>query len=235
MAMACRPDLIIFDEPTTALDVTTQIEVLAAIRDIVAQFDTAAHLHHPRPGGGGADGRPHHGAAPRQAGRGGRRPAQMLATRSEAYTKSLWAVAHARTRSRGARRRDRCCAVRSVDAAYGAGQGAARRQRSTCHRGRTVAVVGESGSGKSTLARVITGLLPPAAGEVLLRRQAAAAGARAAAPRTSCAGMQMIYQMPDTALNPRQRVRESSAGRSQFYLGPAGPALRAARPRAAAS
>ncbi|HEY0276224.1 MAG TPA: ATP-binding cassette domain-containing protein, partial [Paenirhodobacter sp.] len=42
MAMACRPDLIIFDEPTTALDVTTQIEVLASIRDIVRQFDTAA-------------------------------------------------------------------------------------------------------------------------------------------------------------------------------------------------
>jgi peptide/nickel transport system ATP-binding protein len=42
MAMACRPDLIIFDEPTTALDVTTQIEVLAAIRDIVEQFNTAA-------------------------------------------------------------------------------------------------------------------------------------------------------------------------------------------------
>ena len=42
MAMACRPDLIIFDEPTTALDVTTQIEVLASIRDIVEQFNTAA-------------------------------------------------------------------------------------------------------------------------------------------------------------------------------------------------
>ncbi|MFN4172938.1 MAG: ATP-binding cassette domain-containing protein, partial [Pseudorhodobacter sp.] len=42
MAMACRPELIIFDEPTTALDVTTQIEVLHAIRDIVAQFGTAA-------------------------------------------------------------------------------------------------------------------------------------------------------------------------------------------------
>src|SRR5215467_2316912 len=42
MAMSCRPDLIIFDEPTTALDVTTQIEVLAAIRDIVEQFGTAA-------------------------------------------------------------------------------------------------------------------------------------------------------------------------------------------------
>jgi peptide/nickel transport system ATP-binding protein len=42
MAMACRPDLIIFDEPTTALDVTTQIEVMSAIRDVVRQFNTAA-------------------------------------------------------------------------------------------------------------------------------------------------------------------------------------------------
>ena len=42
MAMACRPDLIIFDEPTTALDVTTQIEVLASIRTLVEQFHTAA-------------------------------------------------------------------------------------------------------------------------------------------------------------------------------------------------
>ncbi len=42
MAMACHPDLIIFDEPTTALDVTTQIEVLAAIRNVVEQFNTAA-------------------------------------------------------------------------------------------------------------------------------------------------------------------------------------------------
>ncbi len=42
MAMSCRPDLIIFDEPTTALDVTTQVEVLAAMRDIVESFNTAA-------------------------------------------------------------------------------------------------------------------------------------------------------------------------------------------------
>jgi peptide/nickel transport system ATP-binding protein len=42
MALSCRPDLIIFDEPTTALDVTTQIEVLVTIRDIVDQFNAAA-------------------------------------------------------------------------------------------------------------------------------------------------------------------------------------------------
>jgi peptide/nickel transport system ATP-binding protein len=42
MAMSCQPDIIIFDEPTTALDVTTQIEVLAAIKEITRRFNTAA-------------------------------------------------------------------------------------------------------------------------------------------------------------------------------------------------
>ncbi len=42
MAMACKPDLIIFDEPTTALDVTTQIEVLAAIKDAIKALNSAA-------------------------------------------------------------------------------------------------------------------------------------------------------------------------------------------------
>ena len=42
MAMACKPDLIVFDEPTTALDVTTQIEVLSAIKDVIRQFNTAS-------------------------------------------------------------------------------------------------------------------------------------------------------------------------------------------------
>ena len=42
MAISPRPELIIFDEPTTALDVTTQVEVLAAIRGIIKKFNTAA-------------------------------------------------------------------------------------------------------------------------------------------------------------------------------------------------
>ena len=42
MAMSPRPDLIIFDEPTTALDVTTQVEVLSSMRSIVEEFNTAA-------------------------------------------------------------------------------------------------------------------------------------------------------------------------------------------------
>ena len=72
MAMSCRPDLIIFDEPTTALDVTTQIEVLAAIRKVVEDFGTAALYITPRPRRSRADGRQGEGAPARRRGRGGR-------------------------------------------------------------------------------------------------------------------------------------------------------------------
>jgi peptide/nickel transport system ATP-binding protein len=74
-------------------------------------------------------------------------------------------------------------------------------------RGRTVAVVGESGSGKSTLARVITGLLPPAKGEITFegKRLPPALKDRS---KDQLRRLQMIYQMPDTALNPRRRVRD---------------------------
>jgi ABC-type dipeptide/oligopeptide/nickel transport system ATPase component len=63
MAMSPRPDLIIFDEPTTALDVTTQVEVLSAMRDIVEELQHRCHLHHSRSCRGCPDGRFHQGAA----------------------------------------------------------------------------------------------------------------------------------------------------------------------------
>ena len=74
MAMSCRPDLIIFDEPTTALDVTTQIE--GARRDPRHRRPVRHRraLHHARPRGRRADGRPHQGAAQGRRGRGGRHP-----------------------------------------------------------------------------------------------------------------------------------------------------------------
>jgi len=91
MAMSCRPDLIIFDEPTTALDVTTQIEVLAAIRDIVDEYNTAAiYITHDLAGVAQmADtikvllkGREVEEAPTKE----------MLDNPQEEYTKSLWAV-----------------------------------------------------------------------------------------------------------------------------------------------
>jgi peptide/nickel transport system ATP-binding protein len=91
MAMSCRPDLIIFDEPTTALDVTTQVEVIAAIRDIVEQFHTAAiYITHDLAVVAQMADRImvlRHGKLVEEA------PTRtMLSSPREEYTKSLWAV-----------------------------------------------------------------------------------------------------------------------------------------------
>jgi peptide/nickel transport system ATP-binding protein len=85
-------------------------------------------------------------------------------------------------------------------------------------RGRTVALVGESGSGKSTLARVITGLLPPLEGTITFDGQQLPPALKSR-NRESLRQMQMIYQMPDTALNPRQKVRKIIGRPLSFYFG----------------
>ena len=89
------------------------------------------------------------------------------------------------------------------------------------HRGKTMAVVGESGSGKSTLARAITGLLPPATGKVMFDGQEMPPSYTQRKP-DDLRRMQMIYQMPDTALNPRQKISEIIGRPVRFYLGKSG-------------
>ena len=85
-------------------------------------------------------------------------------------------------------------------------------------RGRTVAVVGESGSGKSTLARVITGLLPPSRGRVSYDGAELPPSLRQR-KLEQLRRMQMIYQMPDTALNPKQKVGKILGRPLQYYFG----------------
>src|SRR4029078_8602414 len=206
MAMACRPDLIIFDEPTTALDVTTQIEVLAAIKDIVHQFNTAAIYI------------PHDLAVVAQMAdrvmvlRYGELVEEpptgvMLTNPQHAYTKSLWAVRSLRKEEEepgeGA-----LLSVHGVNAGYRAAVKVLQDISIEVPRGRTVAVVGESGSGKSTLARVITGLLPSRQGSIELDGRALSPDYRRRS-RGDLRRMQMIVQMPDIALNPRHRVRDA--------------------------
>ncbi len=219
MAMACRPDLIIFDEPTTALDVTTQIEVLAAIRDVVEQFNTAAiYITHDL------------AVVAQMADRimvlryghlveeGLDR--ELLSNPKEEYTRKLIAVRTFRKEAEGRVDERPLLRVEHVSARYGGSGGVKVLDGITLdiHKARTVAVVGESGSGKSTLARVITGLLPPTEGRVLYGNEELPP-ALAHRNLDQLRRMQMIYQMPDTALNPRQRIREIIGRPLELYLG----------------
>ena len=225
MAMSCRPDLIIFDEPTTALDVTTQIEVLAAIRDIVDQFNTAAiYITHDLAvvaqmadtikvllKGEEVEEAP---------------TAEMLDNPQEDYTKSLWAV-RSFQRPQKSRPKDAVplISVRNVDAAYSGGVKVLDDVSFDIYEGMTVAVVGESGSGKSTTARVITGLLPPSKGEVLFKGEPFPPSYKDRT-KDQLRQCQMIYQMADTALNPKLRISELIGRPAQFYGGLKGVALK---------
>jgi peptide/nickel transport system ATP-binding protein len=215
MAMTCRPDLIIFDEPTTALDVTTQVEVLAAIRDIVEQFHTAAlYITHDLAVVAQMADRIkvlRHGKSVEEA-----PTREMLASPREDYTKSLWSV-----RKLGKDEQPGgapILEVKNVTAAYGNAVKVLNNVTVTVPRGRTVAVVGESGSGKSTLARVITGLLPPMDGEIVFDGKPLPRALKDRGPDI-LRRIQMIYQMPDTALNPRQTVYEVIGRPIEFYRG----------------
>jgi peptide/nickel transport system ATP-binding protein len=218
MALSCRPDLIIFDEPTTALDVTTQIEVLATIKDIVKQFNTAAiYITHDLAVVAQMADRIkvlRYGESVEES-----ETRTMLSDPQQDYTKSLWAVRSFRkTENPPVPEEIPLLKVENVTASY---------MRSMdpvlvgvdfeIHRRETVAIVGESGSGKSTTARVITGLLPPSQGRIVFDGVEMPADYRHRR-RKQLQQIQMIYQMADTAINPHQRIRDIIGRPLSFYL-----------------
>lgn len=225
MALSCRPDLIIFDEPTTALDVTTQIEVLVTIRNIVSKFNTAAiYVTHDLAVVAQMSDKImvlRHGKLVEEA-----ETRKMLSHPEKEYTKSLWAVrSFQKTENSLEPELTPLIKVEDVTAGYG--------KTIILHdinfelqRGQTVAVVGESGSGKSTCARVITGLLPPVAGSVFFKGEELPADYRKRS-KEQLKQVQMIYQMADTAVNPRQRIRDIIGRPLTFYLGLKGAKLEA--------
>ena len=218
MAMSCRPDLIIFDEPTTALDVTTQIEVLAAIRDVVREFNTAAiYITHDLAVVAQMADRimvlQYGHLVEEGIGR------EMIAAPKEEYTSRLLAVRSFRKEDQVEIDRDKpLLRVENLTASYGGTVMVLKNVSMEIHKARTVAVVGESGSGKSTLARAITGLLPPLEGRVFYGSEEMPPALNKRTPE-QLRRMQMIYQMPDTALNPRQRVGDIIGRPLEFYLG----------------
>jgi peptide/nickel transport system ATP-binding protein len=215
MAMSCRPDLIIFDEPTTALDVTTQVEVLAAMRDIVEQFNTAAiYITHDLAVVAQMAHRImvlRYGNLVEEA-----TTRAMLKAPTQEYTRSLWAVR--KLLKPESISDDIALRVHNVDASYSGMIKVLDNVTVQVPRGRTVAVVGESGSGKSTLARAITGLLPPSRGEIYFNGKPLPRMLKER-DKDTLRRIQMIYQSADTALNPRQQVRDIIGRPLEFYLG----------------
>lgn len=219
MAMSCRPELIIFDEPTTALDVTTQVEVLAAIRKVVAEHNTAAiYITHDLAVVSQMADRVmvlRHGKEIEQA-----PTREMLSSPRDAYTKSLWSVRQMHKPAEP--RQDAVLEIRNIVATYGRGAIKVLDNVSvSVPRGRTLAIVGESGSGKSTLARIVTGLLRPSAGNILFNGVALPPVLKSRT-REQLRQIQLVYQSADTALNPRQRVRDLVGRRLELYFGMAG-------------
>jgi peptide/nickel transport system ATP-binding protein len=139
---------------------------------------------------------------------------QMLNAPQKEYTKSLWSVRSLEKTQQEAEAS--ILSLQSIDAAYGV-EKVLHDVSIEVPKGSTVAVVGESGSGKSTAARVITGLLPQISGIVRFDGEDLPP-ALSNRSKDQKRRIQMIYQMADTAMNPRQTVREIIGRPLEFYL-----------------
>ncbi|MCF8076544.1 MAG: ABC transporter ATP-binding protein [Desulfotignum sp.] len=218
MAMACRPDLIIFDEPTTALDVTTQIEVLAAVKHIVEEFNTAAiYITHDLAVVAQISDRImvlRYGNLVEE-----KDTREMIARPEEDYTRRLLAVRSIHEeKDLSQSEKDVILEVSGVSASYDGKSKILEDIDVKIRRGRTVALVGESGSGKSTLARVITGLLPLSGGSISYNGNTLPIALKGRS-KEMLRQIQMIYQMPDTALNPNQKVSKIIGRPLEYYFG----------------
>jgi peptide/nickel transport system ATP-binding protein len=223
MALCPKPDLVIFDEPTTALDVTTQIEVLAAIKEAIHDTGVAAlYITHDL-------------AVVAQVAddilvlRQGKKveygPVKQIITEPhEDYTRALVSVRSIDHVEKA--EAPPILSVQNVTARYsGTNFDVLKNVTVDLPAGQTLAVVGESGSGKSTLARAITGLLPPSQGRITFAGRTLSGGLKDRS-KDDLRELQMIYQMADVAMNPRQTVGTIIGRPLEFYFGMTGEAKR---------
>lgn len=216
MALMTDPQVIILDEPTTALDVTTQIEVLHAFKAVVRDRGlTALYISHDLAVVAQMADRIvvlRRGEIQEQG-----TTREILETPSHPYTRSLLAAVEPKRAPVDITRRFGAALppvleVKGVTAGYGVvradGQISIPVLRDVdlaIKPGSSLGIIGKSGSGKSTLARVIAGLLPPVHGEIMLegKRLAPSATQRS---KSELRNIQLVFQMADTALNPAHTV-----------------------------
>jgi peptide/nickel transport system ATP-binding protein len=224
MALLNDPDLIVFDEPTTALDVTTQLEVLSVIRQVVAEQGCAAiYVSHDL-------------AVVSQICddiivlRHGKvieanSTRDIIDRPQETYTRSL--VAHRKVgeflTDTGQDDAVPLISAEALTLGYGK-MPIVRDAAVTLNENEVLAIVGESGSGKTTVARAFAGLLEPWSGKIRLKGEELAGNVdnRSQAHRQR---IQFIHQLPDVALNPRQTIRTALARPLQVFKGLTGAAL----------
>ena len=217
LALCPEPDLVVFDEPTTALDVTTQIDVLMAIKEAIRDTGVAAlYITHDL-------------AVVAQVSddimvlRHGETVEygtvdQIINNPQEEYTQALVSVRSIEHEEK-APTEEPVLSVRNITARYqGTKFDVLHNVNVDLYPGQTLAVVGESGSGKSTLARVITGLLPPREGEIYFNGRTLTPDFKHRS-REDLRELQMIYQMADVAMNPRQTVGTIIGRPLEFYFG----------------
>jgi peptide/nickel transport system ATP-binding protein len=219
MAMITKPSILVFDEPTTALDVTTQVEVLASFRKLIREHGTAAlYITHDLAVVAQIADRImvlRHGKMIEVGD-----ATQILQEPREEYTRRLVAertVANQNLPQEAADRSKPLLEIKNAVASYRSLTRVINDVSLEINRGDTVAVVGESGSGKSTLARVVVGLLPRSSGDVRFQGESLPARLKDRT-RDQLRRIQMIYQMPDVALNPRQTLLEVIGRPVEFYF-----------------
>ncbi|RMM77935.1 Peptide ABC transporter, ATP-binding protein [Pseudomonas syringae pv. maculicola] len=234
MALISDPLLVILDEPTTALDVTTQIDVLRAFKRVVRERGaTAVYVSHDL------------AVVAQMADQivvlnGGRiiersSTAALLKGPEDPYTRSLLAAARPDKVLKPASevvKDSTLLTIKGLTAGYGKknlqGMPMIRVLEDidlTIRRGQAIGVIGESGSGKSTLARVVAGLLDPAHGSLTFDG-AELSGTLAGRTEEQFRRIQMVFQNADTALNPMHSVGAILARPLKMYFGLKGKALR---------
>ncbi|MDE0417229.1 MAG: ABC transporter ATP-binding protein [bacterium] len=237
MALACRPRLLVLDEPTTALDVTTQIEVLKAIKSVNRDLGTASiYVSHDLAVVAQVADRilvMNQGHVVEEG-----ETSRILDDAREDYTRTLLGAVKPRpSPERTVVDRTVTSGVKPVISVMHASASYARqtlfgtieREQYVLHDialdvwpREVLAVVGESGSGKSTLARVMAGLHPPLPGARITLDDELLAGRARRRTRDQLRRIQIIFQSPDQSLNPERRVDDAIGRPLELYFGMSG-------------
>lgn len=216
MALMTDPEVVVFDEPTTALDVTTQIEVLRAFKQVIKERQiSAVYVSHDLAVVAQMADRVvvlRNGEIQEQGEVGG-----IIASPQNPYTRSLMQAAESPLRltqqdTQRALDTEPVLRVQGLSAGYGkpdaSGMPALRILEGVdlvVRKGATMGVIGESGSGKSTLAYVIAGLLAPAQGTITFKGRPLG-GTLRQRDKDLYRRIQLVFQNADTVLNPAQTI-----------------------------